>query len=95
MGTPVLVIKGAGRKCLALRWTDPLTGQVSQKSAKTTNHKEAERAAGKLQAELNEGRYSSPLQFTWDDFRERVETEHLPSLAKPTQPRRLLRGVLS
>jgi integrase len=74
---------GAGR-ALSLYWRDPITGKRKIVSAKTTNPKEAERAAAVLQAELNSGRYASPSKVTWADFRRRYETEKLSTLARKT-----------
>jgi hypothetical protein len=46
-----------------------------------------ERVAAKWEAELREGRYCGPSQITWAQFRERYETEKLPSVAKGTEAR--------
>lgn len=73
-----------GRKHLVLRWHDPITRAQRQKTAGTANRKEAERLAGKLQAELEEGRYVAPVRISWEAFRERYEAEKLPSLAPGT-----------
>jgi len=55
------------------------------RSTGTTKRREAERTAAKWDAELREGRYTSPSKIGWDDFRERYEQEVLPSLAAGTE----------
>src|SRR6185436_19039448 len=74
---------GAGRN-LMLRYTDPVTGKRVAKSAGTRSRREAEREAGKWQAELREGRYQKASKITWEAFRERYATDILPGLAVGT-----------
>lgn len=73
-----------GRKFLMLRYRDPLSGKLVSKSAKTADRGDAEKAAGKWEAELREGRYQAPSKATWEAFRDRYEKEHLASLASKT-----------
>jgi len=73
-----------GRKNLYMRFTDPITGKQTAKSTGTRNKTEAIRVAAKWEAELQEGRYKSPSRITWDDFRERYESEAMPALARGT-----------
>ncbi len=80
----VSVVKYPDRVNLVLRYIDPMTGKFKTKSAKTTNHREAQKAAGKWQAELREGRYHAPNRLTWAEFRSRYEDEVLASLAEST-----------
>ena len=54
---------GAGRN-LMLRYSDPVTGKQVAKSAGTRNMREAEREAGKWQAELGDGRYQKPSRVS-------------------------------
>jgi integrase len=75
---------GAGR-ALSLYWRDPTTGKRRVVSAKTSDPREAERAAAVLQAELNGGRYVAPSRITWAEFRQRYEAEKLAALAIKTQ----------
>jgi len=70
-----------GRKHLVLRWVEPETGLVRQKSAKTSSRRQAERAAAKLEADLQAGRPVSVFRTTWEEFRERFEAEKLSGLA--------------
>jgi integrase len=80
----IVVFNGAKKKFYSLRWFDPMTGRRRYKSAGTANRKQADKAAAVLEAELREGRYAKPSGTTWDDFRERYETEALPALAPRT-----------
>ncbi len=80
----VTVVKYPDRKQLMLRYVDPVTGAHKAKSARTTNRREAERAAAKWEAELQEGRYQPTVRITWAEFRERYEDEKLASLSENT-----------
>jgi hypothetical protein len=46
------------------------TGKREQRSTKETERTSAERAAGKWEAELREGRYKRKSKITWQEFRE-------------------------
>lgn len=74
---------GAGRN-LMLRYKDPLTGKHIAKTAGTRNARQAEKAAGKWQAELCEGRYQKPSKLTWEAFRQRYADTVLPGLSAGT-----------
>ena len=54
------------------------------RSTGTTVRREAERIAAKWEAELQENRYTRPINVSWSDFRERYENEKLASLAPNT-----------
>lgn len=86
MRTRVKVVD-VGRRHLTLRWVDPITRAVHQKTAGSSRRNEARKAAGKLEAELNEGRYVPPTRATWSEFRDRYESERVPSLADGTADR--------
>jgi integrase len=73
-----------GRKNLYLRHIDPMTGRGIEKSAKTSNHKAAIKAAGAWEDELRSGRYQKPVRLSWDVFREHYSTNALPGLAPRT-----------
>jgi integrase len=79
----VTVISCTGRK-FRLRYLDPMTGRFRYKTAGTVDAKEAQKAAGKWQAELREGRSTADSRLSWDAFRERYESEALPRLAHRT-----------
>ncbi len=71
------------RKALQLQWIDPATGKKKTQSAKTSSHRQAERAAGELEKELRAGR--QPVsKIAWEDFCERYEDEALSGLADAT-----------
>jgi integrase len=65
---------GAGRN-LCLRYRDPRTGKPVAKTAGTRNRKEAQKEAGKWEEELRSGRYKPASKTTWDEFRQRYESE--------------------
>lgn len=71
-----------GRKNLYLRYTDPATGKLVEKSAKTNKHSKALMEAGSWQKELQSGRYQKPSRMTWEDFREHYAANALPALAE-------------
>jgi len=73
-----------GRANLVMRYLDPMTKRQVSRSTGTANRKEAEKAAAKWEAELNEGRYVPPAKTTWEAFRERYEKEVLPGFARQT-----------
>ena len=83
----VTVIEYADRKNLLLSYRDPNTGRLKTKSAGTADRKTAEKAAAVFEAELRDGRYSSPSRTTWKEFCERYEAEVLSGLASGTLSR--------
>jgi len=66
----VIVVIRKGRKYLYLRYTDPVTGQKVEKSAGTSSKREAVKAAGRWQSELENGQAVSSNRLRWDAFRE-------------------------
>jgi integrase len=60
------------------------TGKHVTKSAGTRKRKDADREAGKWQAELREGRYQKPSKWTWEAFREYYSAHALPGLSPRT-----------
>ena len=65
---------GAGRN-LMMRYRDPYTGRQVAKSAGTRNQKEALKAAAKWEDDLHNGRYKAPSRVTWEEFRDKYESE--------------------
>ena len=72
---------------LMMRYVDPYTGRQVTKSTGTRNEKDAVRAAAKWEDDLRNGRYKSPSKVTWEEFREKYETEVAAGLADHTQTR--------
>ena len=72
---------------LMMRYRDPYTGRHVAKTTGTTNQKEALRIAAKWEADLREGRYKPKSKMTWEEFREKYETEVAAGLAEGTQSR--------
>ncbi|HUE13434.1 MAG TPA: site-specific integrase [Planctomycetaceae bacterium] len=74
-----------GRSCLYMRYIDPVTGKAVERSTRKKTPDEAKKAAGKWEAELQEGRYKSPSRVTWAEFRRRYEDEVLRHLAPASE----------
>lgn len=66
-----------GRKYLYLRYVDPIDGKSHEKSARTSNMKAAQRAAGEWQAELAAGGITGPGAIKWDHFRHSLTESYL------------------
>jgi integrase len=62
------------------KWKSTEVLRDGTKKART----EAERVAAKWEAELREGRYHATGRITWEDFRERYESEVLPNRSAET-----------
>ncbi|MSR60544.1 MAG: hypothetical protein EXS05_23365 [Planctomycetaceae bacterium] len=72
-----------------------MTGKKKTQSAKTSNHREAEREASKLEDKLRAGSYRGKCRLTWTEFWDRYEDEHLARLAPKTGKKsRTIRSVL-
>ncbi len=82
--TVVKVIFQQRRKRFCLRWVDPESGRLKQKSVGTITRKQAEKLAAQLEADIREHRFVEPSRVTWAEFRKAYETEKVPSLAKGT-----------
>jgi integrase len=77
----VRLIKRKGRKSFEAVFTDPRTGERHRKTLKTSNKREAEREAGRIEAELREGLWRATRTTKWRDFRKTYETEGMFGLA--------------
>jgi integrase len=75
---------GKGR-ALSLVYRDPVTGKKIAKSSGTTDEGKAERLAGELEKELQAGRYAAPSRITWQEFRDRCDTEKLGGMPASSQ----------
>src|SRR5437899_6748250 len=80
----VKVTPRSGSRNLVLRFVNPATGKVEQRSTGTSNKKEAQRKAGELRIQLAHGRYVRDSATSWEDFRERYDVEVLAGLAAMT-----------
>lgn len=78
------MIHTKGRPHLLLRWNEPGTRIIRQKTSGTANRREAEKLAAQLEADLNAGRVFAVSRVGWADFRERVEDERFAFLAEGT-----------
>src|SRR5262245_20187179 len=79
----VKVTRSGSRRFLIMYFDDPASGKRIQRSTKQTRQKDAEKEAGKWEAELRSGQYKPPSKVTWDEFRERFET-HLRGKRRKT-----------
>lgn len=77
----VHVVDYGPNRNLMLRYLDPETGKQVAKSARTRSKSQADRAAGKWEDELREGRYKSVSRITWKEFRTKYEDEVLSGLS--------------
>jgi integrase len=80
----------AGRRFWMLQWIDPVTGLTKSRSSQVPRvganggRTEAERAAARLQADLEGGLSPGGGRIAWEAFRERYEAEHVLSLKAET-----------
>lgn len=72
----VKVTRSGNRRFLIMYFDDPASGKRLQRSTKQTRRKDAEKEAGKWEAELREGRYKPPSKVTWEEFRTLFLAEH-------------------
>ena len=81
----VVVVAYKDRDHLMMRYLDPATGKQVARSTGTSNRRKAEREAARWEAELlDQGQTRSSGRLTWEAFRERYESDVLPSLAQKT-----------
>jgi integrase len=80
----VHVVKYPDRDNYVMRYVDPITRKQVQRSTGTKVKRDADKAAGKWEAELREGRYRAQSRMTWEEFRQKYEDEVLPALAEST-----------
>lgn len=78
----VLVRNNPRRRFLLLYYVDPMTGLEVMRSSKTTDRREAERAAARWEQELSRG--SSSRDTSWEVFRIRFTDEHLAGMSAKT-----------
>lgn len=83
----VSVFKPNRQKNYVCQWLDPVTGRKVRKSTGTAIKRDAERFAGKLEEDLNNGTYHRDVRITWEAFRDRFESEYLPRWSKGSQNR--------
>lgn len=87
----VHVVRGS-RTFWMMRYTDPDTGGLKQKSSKQSAKKDALKAAAQWELKLNEGRADLSLNPTWQAFRAAYAAHHLSSLKRDSD--KLASGVL-
>ncbi|MEZ6038905.1 MAG: tyrosine-type recombinase/integrase [Planctomycetaceae bacterium] len=82
-----VIVVDRGRKFLYLRYTDPLTNKRIEKSAGTSNKRQAQKLAGEWQKEIETGTATDRSRLTWEEFRESYQALHGQSLSSETQTR--------
>jgi len=80
----VKVTKYSDRRFWVMYYVDPVTERLVTRSTRQTTRAKAQKAAGRWEEELVEGRYFCRAKITWDEFRARYEAEHLAGLASST-----------
>jgi integrase len=94
----VTVVEFGDRAHYQMQFRDPFTGKKKTRSTGVERggakaRKEAEKAAGKWEAELREGRFQNTSKMTWQAFRDRYEKDVLTSLAEGTDAK--VQGVFN
>ena len=87
----VHVVRG-DRTFWMMRYSDPDTGRLKQKSSKALKKRDALKAAAQWELKLNEGRADLSLNPTWQAFRAAYAAHHLSSLKRESD--KLTSGVL-
>ncbi len=77
----VHIFKRKGRKNFEAEFTDPRTGHKHRRTLGTVTKRDAEREAGRIEAELREGQWRATRKTKWKDFRAKYETEGMFDLA--------------
>jgi site-specific recombinase XerD len=80
----IKLTRRSGSRNFVMRFDNPATGEFEQRSTGTSNKKEAQRILGELRGELSNGRYQRDSTISWENFRQRYDTEVLAGLAKMT-----------
>lgn len=78
----VYVVRAAGRRYLQLRWRDA-KGRMRQQSARTTQHRQAERMAVRKAHQLNAE--AALAGISWETIRKRFTREHVHHVDRRTK----------
>jgi len=78
----VYVYRQAGRKNFEAQFTDPRTGKQHRRSLGTHLKREADREAGRIEAELREGQWAATRRTDWSEFVRQYETEGMFDLSE-------------
>jgi integrase len=70
---------------LALRWTDPVTGDTRQKTTGTLDGEKAAKQAADLETKLNSGGVVVYDNITWEQFRDRWDEERQATFRESTR----------
>lgn len=83
--TKVYVLEGERKGTYRLRWTDPRSGKWRQKTVRAKSRAVAEKLAGKLAAQVDDGRLIRTRRVVWTEFKQRYLEQHVATLAEGTQ----------
>ncbi len=83
-GPKIWLTKGGKSPFWIIRYEDPETGRVLQKSTGTVKKKDAERLLGEFRSDVLNGRYAGPANSPWAIFRDKYEADVLSGLADKT-----------
>lgn len=78
----VYVYRRAGRKNFEAQFTDPRTGKQHCRSLGTHLKREADREAGRIEAELREGQWAATRRTGWSEFVRQYESEGMFDLSE-------------
>ncbi|PQO44218.1 tyrosine-type recombinase/integrase [Blastopirellula marina] len=81
----VLITQRDGRKFWQAYYVDPISGKQKFRSTKATSKRDAERFAGKWEAELRSGKFKAASKITWEEFTDRFILSHCSGLAEKTR----------
>lgn len=80
----IVTVVDRSREFLNLRARNRVTGKIQEKSSETTNRRDAGKAAGVWQDQLNDARYVAPSKMLLSEAFDRFEQEYLVSRRKST-----------
>jgi integrase len=83
-GPNIWLVKPENSPYWVIRYEDPDSGRIRQKTTGTAKKKEAERILGEFRADLVNKRYHGPNNVSWVAFRDKYEAELLSGLAEGT-----------
>jgi integrase len=81
----VTVASFGPQRCLMMTYRDPTSGKKVARSTGTRNRQQAERQAAVWEDELRGGRYAAPSRVTWQEFRERFNSDKLAGMPESSR----------
>jgi len=81
----VKVVRRKGRRNLVFRWSDPVTGESGERTARTRQRREAYRRVPAFLEQLDAERRPPPEKTSWQEACRRYEEEHLVKRRESTR----------